>query len=501
MSINRWTSSVILALALTMCGSPTGSEGSGPSPEDPLHHGVVFDTEGHRIAGAKVYWFARGMLEDRVPEAPIATTDDHGEFRFRAAVPPPDKDLPDADEFFGSDAPGLMAIADGFGIGFEPAVRKGEMGIVLVKDDVPMTGRLLNPNGRPVVGARVWGIMVLVPGSGEGRLFGGSWPSTNEVPTTLDPWLNALKAAEDYRSSREANKLMTAIPPRRVDIFYGVHPPAVTGEDGRFRIDGIGRDRVLMAFIEGPGIESRVVFLATKAVEKPGVEPIWRQTRRTFDRDNLDLVYGPGFDHVVLPGRAIEGTVSDKDTRRPMPGVQVLCTRQTDLESRFTNRSGGFFWTKTDDDGHYKIDGFPVGPTYSLATRTEPDVPYPALSREVQVGLGDGPATLDFTLKRGVWLTGRVLDRATGQPQRHVQVEVYLEPSNPNIPEKPDQVSFDEQQTGEDGRFRIVTLPGPACSPAGTTTNPSREWAPIWSRPRRRKDTFKPIRKDSAPIM
>src|SRR5262249_61415734 len=70
--------------------------------------------------------------------------------------------------------------------------------------------------------------------------------------------------------------------------------------------------------------------------------------------------------------------------------------------------------------------------------------------------------TIDVQLKRGVWITGQVTDKATGKPvPSWIQYAVLGD--NPNARDVPG-LTFDHDMKTlpEDGRFRFVGLPGRA---------------------------------------
>jgi len=75
-------------------------------------------------------------------------------------------------------------------------------------------------------------------------------------------------------------------------------------------------------------------------------------------------------------------------------------------------------------------------------------------------GPGLEPAALDVKLKRGVWITGKVTDKATGKPVPSMVRYIVLG-DNPNLAAAPG-ATFDEVQTPGDGTFRFVGLPGRA---------------------------------------
>src|SRR5262249_16132492 len=104
-------------------------------------------------------------------------------------------------------------------------------------------------------------------------------------------------------------------------------PGVTTGVDGRFRLSGLGSDRLVLLAGGGPG--SAESFL-TAAVRPPSAAPAGGGA------------YGPNFDFVAAPARLFRGVVRDKETGSPVPGVKMSVYPST-------------FSTVTDSDGRFEI--------------------------------------------------------------------------------------------------------------------------------------------------
>ena len=65
---------------------------------------------------------------------------------------------------------------------------------------------------------------------------------------------------------------------------------------------------------------------------------------------------------------------------------------------------------------------------------------------------GTGPIKLDINLKRGVWVTGRVIEADTGKPVR-AQVEYYVFADNPHQEGYP--AFRDTLPNGRDPKMRL----------------------------------------------
>ena len=116
----------------------------------------------------------------------------------------------------------------------------------LVPDDVVVTGRIIDLEGRPVAVVSVTVLSVRV--------------SAN---ASFDCWLNALEERNEHHKSEREFLL------NRWDAEWepSIIPPVRTDPDGRFRIQGIGGERVATLQIEGPTIETQRIEVRTRAGE------------------------------------------------------------------------------------------------------------------------------------------------------------------------------------------------------------------------------------------
>ncbi len=433
-------------------------------PADPAeavtYRGRVVDAEGHPVAGAALYMNPH-ELEHPYLSPVRATSGPDGGFHFT---------LPkSAFDTFHWDAPwkgmcsAVLARADGYAFGLANyRDDDGELTVRLARDDVPITGRIVDLQGRPVIGATVAVLEVECPAGG-----------------SLDGWLKALEHPKESNPPR-SKLLPNSLACRTNPPFI---PPVTTGEDGRFRIAGIGRERVATLEIQGPTIETVDVQVRTR----PGATI--RILRYPEDPDERPItVHGAAFEHVAGPTRPIEGIVRDIDTQAPLAGIMVCGERELS-----PGNPPRYVQAITDAQGRYRLVGLPRGregtvqavapldfPCRGLFDRRDPpgvprdqDLPYLLASIKVGDPSGTGSIKLDINLKRGVWVTGRVIEADTGKPVR-ARAQYFVFMDNPYQRDYPafrgstwwQNVHF----VGRDGAFRFVAFPGPGVLVANAMT-------------------------------
>jgi RNA polymerase sigma factor (sigma-70 family) len=406
-----------------------------PGAEDQARNSIpisgrVLDPDGKPIAGAKLYQALRvEFIEHEMPPAPKlrGTSGPDGRFQFTVAK---------ADLAANAKAVlQVIAIAQGFGPGWVSLDKPDaqEITVRLAKDDVPITGRVLDLEARPIRGATIRPLVLMT--------------TPNE---DLTPWLQAIKDNKRFHHKEILTKQLLVASPG----IPGFPQTVTTDADGRVRLTGIGRDRVLAVMIGGPKVEMQFALLVTR----PGPK------FQVYDNPSTDtkfMAYGASFDHIAAPSKPIAGVVRDKDTGKPLAGVRVSID------------GGPFLRVVTDQEGKYQLGSLPNIPPgdqqagFGLPVLALPpnDQPYLVGFREVKRGPGLDTTAVNFQLKRGVWVQGTVADKATGKPVRaHIQYQPS--PDNPHRKEVADFTRFpslpiDLYVTRPDGSFRVPALPGP----------------------------------------
>jgi len=406
-------------------------------PEKFTYAGDVTDANAKPVKGAKLWLYLPGP--GGAPLRMCGESDADGKFTFEVKR----TDLPAG--FFqrrpGSWEGGIVvATAPGFGVAWSPrtaAVNRG-IDLRLPTDDVPVEGRVFTLEGKPVAGARVSVIGLYRPQAAD-----------------LGKWHADLKAQRHSRHLLQ-NHMTSGM--EDYELRHGqlnaAVPPVTTAADGKFTLTGLGRERLAVVRIEGELIESRDVFVMTRPGEALTVTQ-WKEEDPEFQLPR-HTYYGCKFDHAAAPSRPVVGGVRDADTGKPIPGARVA------LE----HVAGNIQWdplrahTRTDRDGRFKLIGMPLKDGNHVVARGPADEPYVAAYREVSIPGGLGPIEVDFKLKRGVWVTGRVVDRDANTPVQ-AEVHYFALTDNPHLKDFPGFRRTDLHSRTDDGSFRLAVLPGP----------------------------------------
>src|SRR5262249_54071845 len=238
-------------------------------------------------------------------------------------------------------------------------------------------GRILDLQGHPVQDASVQVQTLMVPLKGD-----------------LNAWLAALKTRRGPTWSWEHELLRQF--PNELKKFL---PPVKTGADGRFQLRGLGRERIAQPRIEGPAMEPRLLYVRTRAGD-----PI-RPQGEGFNPDSTRPTYfGADFTYAAGPTLPVSGVVRDKDTGKPLVGMRV----QSEIVAGTNVMGDNLVSTTTDKQGRYLLTGLPRRKGNQIKAAPADKEPYLHSVRVVPDPFGTKPVTIDFSLKRGVVVTGRV---------------------------------------------------------------------------------------------
>ena len=383
--------------------------------------GKVLGPDGKPAAGAGVFTVAHRLWDESGGPVLRAKADAEGAFRF--TVP--------GSEFDATVEQGpwsnfiVLASADGLGPDWvelkKPA--EGPIELRLVEDSVPIVGRILDLQGRPVAGAKVTRSVIKVEG-----------------PGGIDPYLKLIRDDPMQASNHNFARSYWA------GLGLPGQPASVaTDADGRFRLAGIGRDRLVDLTVEGPTIQSATITAMTRDAS-PVSSP--------KDAFAAATIYGARFDHLIAPGRALTGVVRDKKTGKPLAGVSV-CGSQTNARAT------------TDAEGRYTLPGFPKGKSYGLMVLGDRRPPYFVTCRMVPDTAGLGPLRADVECVPGIPMRLKLIDKETGRPAAGAEVAYWPLNPNPHVREVPGYAPvngsgpYNQGIRQDDGSYLLGVLPGP----------------------------------------
>jgi beta-lactamase regulating signal transducer with metallopeptidase domain len=396
--------------------------------------GRVLDPKGKPIAGANLHLAYFGY-NGQAPPAIRATTDADGHFRFVVRK----QDFADTRD----DAPWstvqLVAAAEGFGLGWADASREEDgkvdpqnLTIRLAQGDLPISGRLVDLEGRPVVGAIVRPQEILEPVQGD-----------------LSAWITVSTSGSGGSFEIERAHLKRKLLPRASGLPIAI----TTDSDGRFAIRGVGRERLIRLNVSGPTIQTKAIGVLTR-----DTAPFQVNHGRGSSDWGIALYYGNRFTHATAPTKLAIGVVKDLETGKPLGGVRIAVDRTAEFPVHGFN---GIEMT-SDEHGRYRLTGLPKGRGNQFIAIPAKGQPYLAARVEVPDTPGLDPVALDIGLKRGIVIEGRVVDETTGERLK-AYVAYYAYEDNPYVSEAPgfrNARVWGQYQTEPDGSFRIVGLPG-----------------------------------------
>jgi RNA polymerase sigma factor (sigma-70 family) len=390
--------------------------------------GCVVDPEGKPVAGAKVF-FVRYILGERNPPPPTVISDDDGRFRLRVSR----TGYQEAHEKNLWLRGAVIALGKDFAPGWVGGdnIEKLANVTIRLRNDVPIEGRVLDLQGQPVAGVSVQVRSVRL------RENGGD----------LKAFVEVLKKQQPYGRYHPGTALSPAL--------LGLTRPVVTGADGKFRLRGISGECLVTLRFAGPTIETAEVDAMTHPTPTIRV-PRGEDFQTPYSEH---VIHGTVFDHAAAPTRPIEGVVRDRDTGKPLAGVTIQARLGSPKRPRFVGDPT--LDTITNAQGRYRLVGLSREAGHRLEAWPGPGQPYLRAGRTAGATGDLRPVTVDFTLKRGVLIRGRVTNKENGRPVA-ARVEYFAFDDNAYLKEAPGfrDVYQPETRTAEDGSFALLALPG-----------------------------------------
>jgi RNA polymerase sigma factor (sigma-70 family) len=392
--------------------------------------GRVVTPDGKAVANATIYRCQVRFPSLKMAETKVATTGPDGRFEVES-----------------SDEGLLVAAADGFAPDCSlPEQQADELTFTLAKE-IPVRGRLLDLQGKPVPKANVRVLAVRAPADGN-----------------LQGAYNAFRLNPEWT--------WQALPKQVPGGLAGIPAGTKTDDDGRFELKGLGQGRVVELRFEADGIEAAKVHVFTVPdFDRKAVTPTATEKKMSrFLPDYKPAVYGPTFTHAAGPCQVVQGAVTDAATGKPVAGVKIVGTAGP------TYFSGEPDWSNpveatTDAVGRFRLSGLPKARQRFLHAQAG-DNPYLDQLVEVKDVAGLAPIAVAIKLHRCVMVEGRLTNKATGKP---VKGQAHYMPlaENSELKSLPDTGLYQEDRlfsapptgtwafTEDDGRFRLRVLRGP----------------------------------------
>jgi RNA polymerase sigma factor (sigma-70 family) len=371
-------------------------------------HGQVLDPDGRPVQGASIYALQKPYFPPpqggtaQIPPT-IARSDREG--RFEGVLDQGSSDwMPHSNDLGWRDDK-ILAVKPGYGFA---QIRAGSIGdnreatLTLVPDDVPIKGRVVDSEGRPVVGATV-------------RVLSIDFPKPD---TDLDA---VLASAELPRGRFETLSISNAAP-------LGLSAFPRTDADGRFELRGVGRDRLARLKIESPGVQALEFYAMTrqsKMPRKPRPQPTPPRGEgmlRMVGRPPFEL-FGAEVEVRGDRSRPINGVVRARKTGKPVVGATV---------NGYEPVSNTAASSITGNDGSFRLDGLPKASSYDLHVLPSSGDPLLARSTTLSNVEGADPIRTTIELQPGIVIRGRLIDKQTGEQVQPLQIQYWPLPSNPN---------------------------------------------------------------------
>ena len=330
----------------------------------------------------------------------------------------------------------VAAAAPNLGVGWVviPAGGKtDDLTVQLVNDDAPITGQIVNLQGKPVQGATLRVTQI------------------NAAPgEDLGPWLEAVKARSTSGSRVGINGSRICIsraPSRRLSRSQAT-PRAASGSPASAAIawsrhNSTGQPSSASTCTSSRGRASRFLYAPSNR-EAVHHHLLWVQLPARGRTHQADHRRGARQGHEE----------ADRGFHNPQPQFRASPNEFEMID---------IVRTTTDAEGRYRLIGMPSDKRYRIVAVPPTDQPYVSSTRVLPDTPGLDAVTLDFELKRGVWITGKVTDKVTGKPLR-ANVEYFTFESNPNLSDYDGfsmSVMWHFIETKDDGTYRVAGMPGP----------------------------------------
>lgn len=320
----------------------------------------------------------------------------------------------------------------------------------LVKDH-PIRGRIVNTEGNPIPGVRV---AVKILNVYAAYTLQKAWKKHNFGSRIMPIGVKGLRPEAERGGTTAAAGVLLA---------------TMTDADGLFTLHGVGTEWLVLLRLSGVGIADKELWIANgegldvksfNAQILNGLKGMRNEPFRPMAK-RFEL-HDPNVPILAEPEKPIRGVVKDAESGKGRPNVVVRLIVAMRLgEGRFPLAVP--IQTTTDAEGRYELRGVLKAPSYMLEVPSDPSTGHVACRFRADDTAGYEPVTANIGVKKGVIVTGKMIDRASGQPvpgfaRAHVLIN---NPFAKDYPEFRCWSDLEKIETSADGTFRVVTIPGP----------------------------------------
>lgn len=409
-----WAACLLVAafIGLVRAGDPP--KATATKAEALVIHGHIVDAKGQPVANAKIdayRWGVGGRWQANVVHSGEFTIEVSNEQRKQR-----------------NDWVRVVAVAPGFAPAIVDLPPQSANDVTIrLEEGAALEGQILTLEGKPIAGATVRVKSVTAFGPGD-----------------LDRQLKKIQAG-GYRFDESGVKLLHILTEDYFWLIPELRAEFKTGRDGRIRIPGIGRDRMVDLELSGPSIPHMALIARTQS--GPAV------VGTSYVGGRTEILSSP-FKYLTGPSRVLRGVVRAKANGKPVAGVNITCAATLDT-------------AVTDAKGHFELSGCKKADSYDIVARPQADSLFFIADRRVSDSTGLEPISVDIDLMTGIPFTGKLLEKGTGKAVKGF-ITYSPFPGNPELNVKRDAsgtLYWSPAPAGipvkEDGTFSIPVAPGP----------------------------------------
>lgn len=427
-----------------------GDSGSDAPVVAAIFNGRVVDQDGKPMEGAEILVIPMNVSPElRVPVGVRAHTDADGSFHFEAL----DMTIVDLDGQRTRRRCIVIARAVGYGPDWSTVeggwrswntnnfVPGTNVSLRLVKDDVPLRGRLLDADGMPLAGARVRITALRIPHDDDLDAQLKHEAELRQSPSGL------FVGSMGYERSLLGPHLQV-IPATEVQ----------TDADGQFKMTGLGNDRIAQLSVSAKQVKDADLTVVTRKMADVTFQTDPNDIDRDMSREITGTIRGAEFQVTLQRGLTVTGQVIDRVTRQPISGMQIG-TRRDRLDDLLHGLKDA---SVSDADGRFTITGLdPKILTFDPEHRDVNAVSQPGGSYGTARGIINADAHVLIECSRGIPFHLKVVDES-GHPVDAVVTSIIVTPNhtvNRRFYQTEGTICRADKNT--DGSYEGFVLPGP----------------------------------------